>query len=199
MKIEKLRNVNIFRKISNWWRWNGRYMHKEFARGIKNLWKWFPTIWNQRDWDGHFIYELIRVKLEFQAEYVGNRDIHTDAKRDAERMRLVARLIKLQQDDFYDMEYMDYHDTKYDFVPTDKTEKWFTMEDNVIWEKYDEYFEKYPRQYKRVVSGEVNRYNRDFPDKDKQLISMEIAHENQARCQKLIFSIIHDHIERWWD
>jgi hypothetical protein len=28
---------------------------------------------------------------------------------------------------------------------------------------------------------------------------MEIAHENQKRCQKLLFNIMHDHIERWWD
>jgi hypothetical protein len=66
-------------------------------------------------------------------------------------------------------------------------------------ERFDEYFAKYPRQYKRVASGEINRYNREFAEKDKQLVAMEIAHENQQRCQKLIFSIMHDHIQRWWD
>ena len=33
----------------------------------------------------------------------------------------------------------------------------------------------------------------------KKLISMEIAHENQERCHKLLFNIISNHIERWWD
>jgi hypothetical protein len=188
----------MFDRIRLWWKFDGKYYHKDFARGVKNLWRWFPTIWKDRDWDHAFIYNMLAKKLEFQAEYIGSRDIHTDAKRDAERMRLVARLIKLQQDDVYGMEYMDYHeqDTNWiDIEDTDLVKLEFIQKS----ERFDEFFAKYPRQYKRVASGEVNRYNRDFSDKDKQLIAMEIAHENQARCQKLIFNIMHDHIERWWD
>jgi hypothetical protein len=185
--------------IKIWWKYDGRYYHKDFIQGVKNLWKWFPTIWKDRDYDGHYIYELLRVKIEHQAKYIGDRNIHTEAKRDAERMRLVARLIKLQQDDFYDMEYMDYHETKYDFVPTDETKKWYTMEDELVSENFEEYFAKYLRQYKRVLSGEVDRYSRPIEEKDKKLIAMEIAHENHERSRELLFKILNEHIERWWD
>ena len=113
MKREK---INIFYKIYLWWKFEGKYYHKDFIRGVKNLWRWFPTIWKDRDWDDHFIFELIRVKVQNQAKYIGDRDFHVSAKRDAEIMRTVAKLIKLQQDDFYGMEYMDYHDTKIDFM-----------------------------------------------------------------------------------
>ena len=114
-------------------------------------------------------------------------------------MRLVSKLIKLQQDDFYGMEYMDYHDTKYDFAPTDETEKWYRMEDTLISENFDDYFKKYPRQYKKVLLGKINRYGREVDETDKQRIAMEIAHENQDRCRKLIFKIMESEIERWWD
>lgn len=191
--------VNIFEKISLWWKFEGKYYHKDFLYGVKNLWKWLPTIWKDRDWDDYFIYEMIRTKLKFQSDYIGKKNRHLSAKRDSEIMRLVAKLIKLQQDEFYGMEYMDYHDTKYDFIPTDETKKWFTMEDTLIEENFQKYFDKYPRQYKRVMSGEINRYRRDIKDKDKQLIAMEIAHENQERCKQLIFKIMNNHIERWWD
>ena len=191
--------VNIFEKISLWWRFDGRYMHKEFVRGIKNLWRWFPVIWKDRDWDQTFIYRVIKTKLEFQANYIGGRGNHVSAKRDAEKMRLVSKLIKLQQEDFYSMEYMDYHETKYDFVPTDETKKWFTMEDTLISENFQDYFDKYPRQYKRVISGEINRYRRPIDEKDDKVIAMEIAHENQERCKRLIFKIMESEIERWWD
>ena len=191
--------LNIFEKISLWWRFDGRYYHKEFARGIKNLVRWFPTIWKDRDYDGHYIFEILRVKLHHQAKYIGDRGIHISAKRDAEKMRLVTRLIKLQQDDFYEMEYMGYHDTKYDFIPTDETEKWFKMEDTLISENFGEYFKKYSRQYKRVLSGEINRFMKEVDETDKQRIAMEIAHENQNRCRKLIFKIMESEIERWWD
>ena len=196
MKREK---INIFYKIYLWWKFDGKYYHKDFIQGVKNLWKWFPTIWKDRDWDDHFIFELIRVKVQNQAKYIGDRDIHVSAKRDAEIMRTVAKLIKLQQDDFYGMEYLDYHDTKFDFIPTDETKQWYTIEDTQISENFDEYFKKYPRQYKRVLMGEINRFNRPIEDKDKKIIAMEIAHENHERCKNLIFKIMSDHIERWWD
>lgn len=196
MEREKL---NVFKKISLWWKFDGRYKHKEFARGVKNLWRWFPTIWKDRDWDDNYIFEILRVKLENQAKYIGGRGIHVSANRDAEKMRLVAKLIQLQKDDFYSMEYMDYHNTEYNFVPTDETKKWFTMKDTKLSENFDDFFKKYPRQYKKVLSGELNIYGKEVDETDKQRIAMEIAHENQERCRKLIFKIMSDEILHWWD
>ena len=196
MENEKL---NIFKKISLWWEFEGRYYHKDFANGVKNLWKWFPVIWKDRDWDDHFIFEVLKFKINKQADFIGKRGNHLSAERDAETMRLVTKLIKLNQDEFYGMEYMDYHKTKFEFIPTDDTKKWYTLDDTLITENFDDYFKKYPRQYKRVLSGEINRFNRPIEDKDKKLIAMEIAHENQDRCHKLIFKLLERNILKWWD
>jgi hypothetical protein len=186
-------------RISLWWKFDGRYMHKEFAHGIKNLWRWFPTVWKDRDWDHSYVYEIIRVKLEHQAKSIGNRDRHTTAKRDSDRMRLVAKLIKLQQDDFYHMEYMDYHETKYDFVPTDETKQWYTMEDTLISERFDEYFAKYPKQYQQILAQEMMSDTPMLNPDEKKYIAMAIAHTNMQRCRKLIFKIMESEIEKWWD
>jgi len=186
-------------RIGLWWKFEGRYMHKEFACGIKNLWRWFPTVWKDRDWDHSYVYEIIRVKLEHQAKSIGNRDRHTTAKRDSDRMRLVAKLIKLQQDDFYHMEYMDYHETKYDFVPTDETKQWYTMEDTLISERFDEYFAKYPKQYQQILAQEMMSDTPMLNPDEKKYIAMAIAHTNMQRCRKLIFKIMESEIEKWWD
>jgi hypothetical protein len=191
--------MKLLKKIKTWWRWNGKYYHKDFAHGVRNLWRWFPTIWKDRNWDGNFIYSILAKKLEFQAKYIGDNDRHTSAKRDAEVMRLVVKLIQLQKEDFYDIEFMDYHETEYHFTPTDETKKWYSMNDTLISERFDDYFKKYPRQYKRVLTGEINRYDRPIEEKDKKLIAMEIAHENHERARELIFNIINHNIERWWD
>jgi hypothetical protein len=191
--------INIFEKISLWWKFDGRYYHKNFIEGVKNLWKWFPVIWKDRDWDTNFIYELIRVKLNNQADYIGFHNRHTSAKRDAELMRLTSRLIKLCQDDYYDMEYMDYHESKFNWLDVEDKPDLKRLEIEEINENFDEYFKKYPRQYKRVMSGEVSRFSRPIEDKDKKLIAMEIAHENQDRCRKLVFKVMGNNIEKWWD
>lgn len=186
--------------IRLWWKFSGRYYHRDFVNGIRNLWRWFPIIWKDRNWDQSYIYKIIAKKLEFQADYISRRDFHVEAKRDAERMRLVNKLIGFQLEDSYATEYMDYHKIKHDFIPTDDTKKWYEMKDIQISERYDEYFAKYPRQYKRVLNGEIKRFRRDEdPIENRKLIAMEIAHENQERSRELLFKIMNDHIERWWD
>ena len=71
--------------------------------------------------------------------------------------------------------------------------------ETLISENFDDYFKKYPRQYKKVLLGEINRFGNEVDETDKQRIAMEIAHENQDRCRKLIFKIMESEIERWWD
>jgi hypothetical protein len=151
-----------------------------------------------RWWRYTWIRTIVRDTIS-GIKYIGDRDIHTEAKRDAEKMRLVCRLIERQQEESYSMEYMDYQDIEFKLVPTDETERWYTVEDTVNGEEYDDFFKKYPRQYKRVLSGEVNRYRIQIEEKDKRTIAMEISHENQKRCKDLIFKIMLENIERWWD
>ncbi len=160
----------MFNKIYLWWRFEARYYHKDFAKGVKNLWRWAPTIWKDRDWDQHYIYELLAKKIEFQAKYIGDRDFHTEAKRENW------------------------------FEDIDDKPGFSEWKHRTLSERYDEYFAKYPRQYKRVLSGELNMFKRKEVDSDnKHTIAMEIAHENQARCQRLLFKLMESNIERWWD
>jgi hypothetical protein len=191
--------LNIFEKISVWWKFDGRYYHKDFIQGVKNLWKWFPTIWKDRDWDTYFIYEIIKVKLKNQSEYIGFHDRHTSSKRDAEIMMLCHTLIQRRQDEYYSMEYMDYHESNYNWLDVEDKPDLKKLDVELVSENFDDYFKKYPRQYKRVMSGELNRYNRPVEEKDKQVIAMEIAHENQDRCHKLLFKIMERNIDSWWD
>ncbi len=114
-------------------------------------------------------------------------------------MRLVVKLIKLQQDDFYNMEYMDYHNSNYNWLDVEDNPKLKELDIELVDEHFDDYFKKYPIQYKRVVSGKINRYNRPIEEKDKKLIAMEIAHENQNRCRNLIFKMMERYLDGWWD
>lgn len=208
IKVIEPQRVGILEKIRLWWKFDGQYMHKEFARGVKNLWRWLPIIWKDRDWDHVYIYRIIEAKLEFQANYISKFGNHVEADRDAERMRLVVKLMKRQEEDFYTSEYLDYCESKLSFkeVPKDndiyetvKDETLYEMISEELYENFDDYFKKYPRQYKRVMAGELDKFNRDNEEIEKKVIAMEIAYANQERCKKLIFKIMSDHIERWWD
>ena len=190
----------MFNKIRLWWRWEAQHIHRDFIKGVKNLWKWFPTIWKDRDWDSNFILDIISKKLEFQAKYIGEKNRHTRAQQDAERMRLVVKLIKLEQDEFYNMEYMNYFESRYDFIPTDETEKLFTMEDTLISESLQEYFTKYPLCHKRAIQY-IKDHQKSFTNDhtDKKLVAMIMGDLRQAKCKDLIFKIMGQDINKWWD
>ena len=148
----------MLEKMKLWWKFEGRHYHKDFIQGVKNLYKWFPTIWKDRDWDGHYIYEILRVKLENQAYCIGNESRHVNSKRDVERMLLCSRLIQIQQEDLYEIEYLDYIKEDHHMIPTDETRQWYTIESTTIEDNLDEYFEKYPKQYKQVQLGKINYF-----------------------------------------
>lgn len=189
----------LFRKIRLWWKYDGKYLLKEFVRGIKKLWYWFPVIWKDRDWDHHYIYEILKHKLKSQSKYIGDRDIHTLAQLDSRNMMICVSLIQKLQDDFYQMEYMNYVKYKHHFTPTDK--KGFSQinfED--IWEKYDDFFKKYPLIYKRVLNGEgIFDITKGDDKNKKKMIAMNISHINHERAKKLLFKIMENNIEGWWD
>jgi hypothetical protein len=199
--FEDLKNQprpNFFRRIWLWWNHDGKYLHKEIKWGIQNLIYWFPIIWKDRNWDGHYIYEVMKHKLKAQANYIGRRDFHTRAQLDAKRMRLCVSLIEKVQDDFYQMEYMDYHKDRVWFTPCEDRPDLHQYNSEEVWEKYDEYFKKYPLVYKRVLKGEGS-IDRKGREEDKHIIAMNIAYLNHDRARKLLFRIMEENIEGWWD
>ena len=183
--------------ISLWWNHDGKYIHREFIRGVEKLWYWFPIIWKDRDWDEHYIFEVLKHKLKAQAKYIGERDIHTRAQQDTRRMRLCISLIENIQDETYAMEYIDYHKTKHWFEPSKDNEGYSTWNSKELSENFDDYFKKYPLIYKRVINGE-GVFKPEGPE-DKQRIAMSIAHINQDRAHKLLFKIMEENILGWWD
>jgi len=184
--------------IPIWWNHNGKYMHREFARGVKNLIYWFPIIWKDRNWDSHYIFEILKHKLTSQANYIAEQDRHTRAQQDARDMRLCVELMKLVQDGFYESEYADYHKTKHWFEPKDDGTGSSTWESRELEENFDDYFAKYPLIHKRVLNGE-GVFNREGREDKKKLIAMNIGIINQKRAHSLLFKIMKDNIFDWWD
>jgi hypothetical protein len=106
--------------------------------------------------------------------------------------------MKLVQDEFYSSEYSDYHKTKHWFEDIEDRPGLSTWESKLLEENFDDYFAKYPLIYKRVLNGE-GYFNLDGRREDKQIVAMNIAHINHDRARKLLFKIMEEHIERWWD
>jgi hypothetical protein len=165
------------------------YKIKQFFKRIHNLYRWFPIIWKDQDWDDHYIFEILKFKLKNQAEYISYHDRHVSAKRDAEIMMLCVRLIEKVQHEFYGTEYLDYQDSELKFIDSESHPGMYEMLTIEKSEHYDDYFKKYPLIYRMVPDLQA----------PKSRIAFEMAKINEERAHKLLFKILEQNIRRWWD
>ncbi len=187
------KKINFLRRIYLWWKFDGQYLHKDLIYGIKNLWKWFPVIWKDRDWDDHFIWQILIFKIKKQAKYIGDRDIHTRAKRDAQIMTTCTRLMEKVKEEHYQMEYMDYCEDSFDFVDSD-TPGCSELKITPISEKFDEYFVKRKTAYRHVMEN-----GGTFGNEDKKRIAMSMGHYQHEKARRILFTLLERNIANWWD
>ena len=190
--------VRKLKFIPLWWNHEGRYLHRHVWTGIKNIWYWLPIIWKDRNWDSNYIFEIMMHKLKAQSKYIGSRGTHLSAERDAEIMMTCVRLMKLVQEDTYSSEYSDYHKTKHWLEDIEDKPGLSSWESRLLEENFDDYFKKYPLISKRVLNGE-GVFGRKGREDNKQVIAMNISHINHDRAKKLLFKLMEENIERWWD
>ena len=171
------------------------YKIKRFFKRLYNLYRWLPIIWKDQDWDDHYIWEILKFKLKNQAEYIGYHDRHTTAKRDAEIMMLCVRLIDKVQSEYYSHEYFDYHKTESVFTPSETHPGNYEWDLKEISENFDDYFKKYPRIWNTVKEMKNPVFKKDT----KVGVALNIGHINHLRAKRLLFNILEENIEGWWD
>ena len=174
---------------------NIKYNIRQFFRNIQNVIRWFPIIWKDRDYDDSFIFTILETKLKYQAEYIGKRGYHQDADRDAERMMTCVRLIQKVKEEYYRMEYSDYHKCEFHFDDIPNKPDYSQLRIEELSEHFDDYFKKYPRIHKQVVAMKRAAFDRS----EKSGIAMNIAHINHKRARSLLFKMLDQYIETWWD
>jgi hypothetical protein len=77
---------------------------KEFFRKVRNIIRWFPVIYKDRDWDHWFIYQILKTKLKHQSEHLRKHGYHDSSESDADRIDLCIRLIeKVQNEEYLDV------------------------------------------------------------------------------------------------
>lgn len=164
-----------------------------FIDGIKNIFKWIPVLYKDKDWDWRYIYEIMEFKLLQQRNYLVTANRHMSIPEINRDITLCLNLIQRVKDEYYSSEYLDYFKSNYRFEPTDETEQYFTYHSEMIWEKFDEYFAKYPIQHKKVLQKYSDKI------KEKKDIAFWIGLENEKRAQNLLYKTLNRKLRHWWD
>jgi hypothetical protein len=100
---------------------------------------------------------------------------------------------------------MDYHESNFNWFDIPDKPDYKQLEIETTHEDFDQYFKKYPLVYKKVLADKkLQIFNieqkDDMTETDvKQRIAMNMGRYNHERARKLLFRIMEENIEGWWD
>ena len=163
---------------------------RNFLIGCKNIIKWTPTLFKDRDWDQYHIYTILQKKIEFQRKEIVYANRSTRVWQDNRDMTIILNLLQRVKNGYYESECTDYYEMKVETISIEGTSL-KEMKFNVLSERYDEYLNKYKSSVRNVLKkeGEI----------DKESLCMLVASHNQEKARKLLFNMLNEKIEGWWD
>lgn len=173
------------------------YWFLNFIDGICNIIKWIPTLYKNRDWDHNYIYELIKIKLIQQRAYLVKHNRHMGILDINKYITICLNLIERLQEDYYGLEYMDYEKSKYEFIPCINNPGYSKLKSEIIEENLSDYLNKYTKQTKKFISENTD-FSVETPEGRKS-VAIRISNRNHERCKSLLFKILNEKIESWWD
>ena len=167
--------------------WRIRY----FIGGIKNIIRWTPTLYKDKDWDEWYILTILQKKIEFQRKEIIYANRHIDVDRDNRDMTIVLNLIERVKEDYYGTEHLDYEESKFRFEPVEGDKELYSMEQDIISENYDDYLKKYPSSIRIAL--------KEKPDLNKKDLCYYVAKHNEKKAHNLLFKILKERMAWWWD
>ena len=193
MTQENKVNPNLLQRFLLYWKFKYRYYPQNFVRGVKNLIKWGPIIWKDRDWDDSFLFEIIKFKISNMSESHGKTMAYVGSQRNVEIMNTIVRLIDKFQTEHYQDEFLDYIDDEYSFVQIEGTDS-FEMKTVNLRNDLDQYFAKYPLLKNRATKHPY--YQENPSDTSMGMLMGKVQHD---RAKRLIFELLNRNIEKWWE
>jgi len=105
---------SVFLKIKNKFK-NLIYFWYDIKYGVRNLIKWFPIIWKDRNWNHENIYSILIKKLELQRDSIKKNDRFVNVEEVVKDMTYVIDLLKKSNNEWdnYLNPFYQMHDKKW--------------------------------------------------------------------------------------
>lgn len=169
---------------------NITYPFRDFYRRMKNVLRWLPTIWKDRDWDNSYITEILIKKLEFTRDfYLSDKAYSAEADKVAGQIQEAIDRLHQTKDswEFYEDPAMEQLQQKWGLTS-------FSFEPY----EYDENgdvltYEMKSKTEKVNTEEEEEQYNKEFKEASK------IAHKQYMNDKKDAYKFIAKNIDKWWD
>jgi hypothetical protein len=169
---------------------NITYPFRDFYRRVKNVLRWLPTIWKDRDWDNSYITEILIKKLEL------TRDFYLSDKAHSVKAGNIAREIQ----DAIERLHMTRDSWEFHEAPAmeELEQKWGLTAFNFEPYEYDENgevltYEMKSKTEKVNTEGEEEQYRIEFGK------ALDEARKQYRKDKKDAYKFIAKNIDKWWD
>ena len=164
---------------------------------IKNLITWFPVILKDRNWDHFYIYAILEKKLFEQRKYIVTHNRFTSVDSVNKYITICLNLINIIKNDLYGEDFFTYYELNVKFVLFDEKRETYKMESEFVSERFDEYILKNKKASKLILLKYPNLIITDT--QNKFTLCSKIADYKKQKAKKLLFKILEEKIEHWWD
>lgn len=169
---------------------NITYPFRDFYRRVRNVLRWLPTIWNDRDWDDSYITEILIRKLEFTRDfYLSDKPYSSEAKRTADEIQeAITRLHQTKDSwEFYEDPAMEQLQQKWGLTAFSFEPYIHDKNGNVLT------YEMKSKVEKVNTEEEEEQYNKEFRAAMKQVREQYMKDKIKA------YKFIAKNIDKWWD
>ena len=154
-----------------------KYFIRNIRIGIKNLIRWFPVIWNDRQWDSYYFFKIIRRKLEIMEPFYRYNAMFLRSESEADRMKVCIMLLdRIIEDNYHEMAYK-----KFD-------KKW--GESEMLFNEDGSLNIAYENVKTEEDEKNKNKDIKESHNKEEFLINQDIEY---------LFKILNKRIRFWWD
>ena len=154
--------------------WRIKAFYYNILYGIQNLWKWRKIIWQDRDWDYVYIYEMLYFKLKNMEKHIKEYGRFIGSERVVHELMVCKNLCKrLMNDDYLENA----------LIPVEK--KYGNLKYH--WEDSD------VSGFKTLVFDECK------DERKARNRAYEHAGYMKRQDKRLLFDMMCKHIDGWWD
>jgi len=162
------------------------YPFRDFYRRVKNVLRWLPIIWKDRDWDDSYITEILIKKLEFTRDfYLSGKAYSAEAEKVADEIKEAIDRLHMTRDswEFYEdlaMEQLEqkWGKTTFEFIPLEDRPGLTEMKSKTEKVSTDEEEEQYRKEFRETLDKARKQYMKD-----------------KIKAYKFIAK----NIDKWWD
>ena len=169
---------------------NITYPFRDFYRRVKNVLRWLPTIWKDRDWDNSYITEILIKKLELTRDfYLSDKAHSVEASNIAREIQDAIERLHMTRDswEFHEAPAMEELEQKwgltaFSFEPYECNENGEVLT-----------YEMKSKTEKVNTEEEEEQYRIEFGK------ALDEARKQYRKDKKDAYKFIAKNIDKWWD